>query len=88
MASGRDTLQSPTVRIMPSRKRQQKQAEASLAEIPDDEQWRLVEDSGILRKVDIPRATPLERLNSEEPLFDTTLMTIPFVFLYVVSDSR
>jgi hypothetical protein len=58
--------------------------------IPDDEQWRLVKESGLLNTIDA--ASP--KLSTEEPdeyalvdeAFDAALLVIPFSFLLFMMD--
>ncbi|KAF8741139.1 hypothetical protein AX14_005735 [Amanita brunnescens Koide BX004] len=59
-------------------------------DIPDDEQWRLINESGLLKKLDA--ASP--ELSTEEPdeislgdeVFDAALLVIPFSFLLLMMD--
>jgi hypothetical protein len=57
--------------------------------IPEDEQWRLINDSGLLRKIgdDTPE------LSTKEPdevppddIFDAVFLIIPFSFLLLIMD--
>lgn len=59
-------------------------------DIPDDEQWRLINESGLLKKLDA--ASP--ELSTEAPdeislgdeVFDAALLVIPFSFLLLMMD--
>lgn len=67
------------------------EAPSGLLEIPEDEQWRMINESGILKKVDIPRgpsaaAEPEEELPLAEEIFDTTMFLVPFSFLLLMMD--
>ena len=59
--------------------------------IPDDEQWRLINESGLLKTIDA--ASP--QLSTEEPddeyslvdeAFDAALLVVPFSFLLFMMD--
>ncbi|KAF8351538.1 hypothetical protein F5887DRAFT_938012 [Amanita rubescens] len=57
--------------------------------IPEDEQWRLVNDSGLLRKIgdDTPELSTEKR--DEVPpddIFDAVFLIIPFSFLLLIMD--
>ncbi|KAG7097053.1 hypothetical protein E1B28_004444 [Marasmius oreades] len=72
------------------RRRQEKPLESTPAqEMPEDEQWRLVNQSGILSK--IPEAPKQKTLLEEEAplaneILDATLYIIPFSTLLLVMD--
>ena len=67
-------------------------------DIPEDEQWRLIQDSGILKDYDGPEARVLHRdkdnISSEnenagdlaDRIFDAILLIIPLTFFYLLMD--
>jgi hypothetical protein len=67
-------------------------------DIPEDEQWRLINDSGILKDYDGPKARVLHRdadkISSEneasgdlgDRILDATLLIIPLTFFYLLMD--
>ncbi|KAF9510224.1 hypothetical protein BS47DRAFT_1384056 [Hydnum rufescens UP504] len=82
---------------MAKRKRQEPKTESS--SIPEDEQWRLIQDSGILQDYDGPNARVLHRDMDrssavDEPpsgdladrIFDAVLLIIPLSFFYLLMD--
>ena len=72
-----------------------KQSSSKIEEIPEDEQWRIIEQSGVLKN--IPRSPPSEKKAEEEiddepfspfctEIYNAILLIIPFSSLYVMMD--
>ncbi|KAJ7095298.1 hypothetical protein B0H15DRAFT_828932 [Mycena belliarum] len=51
--------------------------------IPQEEQWRLINDSGVLKKVEIPSPAGI---SLGEELFNAVLFITPFTFLLLLMD--
>ena len=75
----------------------QKQSPSKVEEIPEDEQWKIIEKSGVLKN--IPRSTQpapsTEQVEDvdEEPfspicneIYNSILLIIPFSSLYIMMD--
>jgi len=76
--------------------------QANVVEIPEDEQWRIVEETGILKSIPMarptphasPAAAPQEADDDDEAsfsplcteIFNAILLIIPFSSLYVMMD--
>ncbi|KAF5387887.1 hypothetical protein D9615_000338 [Tricholomella constricta] len=76
-----------------SRKSKHSQVDSSeeptgTTEIPEDEQWRLINDSGILNKLTIPRANDSdeEALPLAEEIFNAIVMIIPISSLLLLME--
>ncbi|KAH7105713.1 hypothetical protein BKA62DRAFT_690646 [Auriculariales sp. MPI-PUGE-AT-0066] len=68
---------------MPSKRKAA--AKSAGGDMPDDEKWRLINDSGILKN--IPRADQVPKNDEDStPALDATLLTTPFIFLYLLMD--
>jgi hypothetical protein len=77
-----------------ARKRQTTQtapAQKPPVEISEDEQWRLIQESGVLKKIsDTPK--PEEAVGNGEPLplaeeiFNAVVLIMPFTFFLVMMD--
>ncbi|EJT97611.1 hypothetical protein DACRYDRAFT_58865 [Dacryopinax primogenitus] len=65
---------------------------STIEEIPEDEQWRLVQESGILKQVpQIPQGTGTKTLPDPQPtendeIFQVFVYLIPFSSLYALMD--
>jgi hypothetical protein len=80
------------------RKAPKRESSPTPEDIPEDEQWRLVNDSGILKDYDGPQARVLHRdpdnISSEnqnsgdlaDRIFDAILLIIPLTFMYLLMD--
>ena len=61
-------------------------------EIPMDEQWRLINESGLLaqkipRAADAPIPSPVEaEQDTADEIFFAAMLIIPFTFLYLAMD--
>jgi hypothetical protein len=56
-------------------------------EIPEDEQWRLINETGILKEVNpTPNAMTFEETPLAEEIFAATTLIIPFSFLLFLFD--
>ncbi|PFH51439.1 hypothetical protein AMATHDRAFT_74986 [Amanita thiersii Skay4041] len=68
-----------------------KRSEQDMLHIPDEEQWRLVNESGILKKLEVPKPK-FSQDQTEEPLplgeeiFNATMLIVPFCFLLLMMD--
>lgn len=88
---------------MTKRKRQtpKKETPHTAEDIPEDEQWRLIQDSGVLKGYDRPAARVLHRdadkissFNANEDasgdladrIFDVILLVVPLTFFYLLMD--
>lgn len=76
-----------------ARKRQIPQtvpAQKPLVEISEDEQWRLIQESGVLKK--ISTQNPEESIDNDEALplaeeiFNTVVLLMPFTFFLIMMD--
>jgi hypothetical protein len=79
---------------MPTRKRQTTQttpAEKPLVEISEDEQWRLIQETGVLRKISDTQK-PEETTDNGEPfplaeeIFSAVVLIMPFTFFLIMMD--
>jgi len=77
-----------------ARKRQTTQttpAQKPLVEISEDEQWRLIQESGVLRKISDTQK-PEETTDNVEPLplaeeiFNAVILIIPFTCFLIMMD--
>jgi hypothetical protein len=55
-------------------------------EIPEDEQWRLVNESGILSNVPRAQVTDDEEATPADEIFNAVLLIIPFSFLLLLME--
>ncbi|THH12386.1 hypothetical protein EW145_g43 [Phellinidium pouzarii] len=84
---------------MPRQRKLKTPSKSKTGEIPEDEQWRIIENSGVLKN--IPRDTPpsgllngrVEEANDELPetpfcneIFNAILLIIPFSSLHITMD--
>ncbi|KIJ56732.1 hypothetical protein M422DRAFT_22889 [Sphaerobolus stellatus SS14] len=53
-------------------------------EISETEQWRLIQESGVLNSIQKP--SPSQEPDTFDRIFDTVLFVIPFSFLYLMMD--
>ncbi|KAG1753947.1 uncharacterized protein EDB91DRAFT_427114 [Suillus paluster] len=66
-------------------------AQKPLVEIPEDEQWRLIQEAGVLRKISDTRK-PGETTDNVEPLplaeeiFNAVVLIMPFTFFLIMMD--
>jgi len=56
--------------------------------IPEDEQWRLINESGLLGKIgdDTPKLSTEEVPPASDDIFDAVFLIIPFSFLLLIMD--
>ena len=54
--------------------------------VPEDEQWRLIRESGILQKIGTtqPKVSNEDGPEPDEEMFNTVLLIIPFSFLLLM----
>jgi hypothetical protein len=77
-----------------ARKRQIPQtipAQKPLVEISEDEQWRLIQESGVLKKISTqnPEESTIdndEALPLAEEIFNTVVLLMPFTFFLIMMD--
>ena len=63
------------------------EGEYSEDQISESEQWRLVNESGLLqRKIPRPQDAEIEEFSLGDELFNSVLYIIPFTFLYLMFD--
>jgi hypothetical protein len=55
-------------------------------EIPEDEQWRLINESGILSNVPRAQVTDDEEATPADEIFNAVLLIIPFSFLLLLME--
>ncbi|KAG0709542.1 hypothetical protein DFH29DRAFT_2158 [Suillus ampliporus] len=66
-------------------------AQKPLVEIPEDEQWRLIQEAGVLRKISDTQK-PAETTDNAEPLplaeeiFNAVVLIMPFTFFLIMMD--
>ena len=79
---------------MPTRNRQTTQTipeQEPLVEISEDEQWRLIQETGVLRKISGTQK-PEETIDNGEPLplaeeiFNAVVLIMPFTFFLIMMD--
>ena len=63
------------------------QPHPTVEEIPKDEQWRIIQESGVLKSIGRDAKPNMsQELDTLDRVFDTVLFVIPFSFLYLMMD--
>ncbi|KAJ3817088.1 hypothetical protein F5880DRAFT_121368 [Lentinula raphanica] len=57
-----------------------------LIDIPEDEQWRLINESGVLHKISSDEAPTDSEYTSMDEILDTSMIIIPFCSLLLLMD--
>ena len=70
-------------------KRTQPSQKPKEEEIPENEQWRIIRESGLLQAIEKKETTagvPQHEYDTADRIFDTTIFVIPLAFLYLLMD--
>ena len=70
-------------------KKAEKAASDQPEEIPEEEQWRIINETGLLKQLpNPPRTTQVEEEETPfaEEILNTMLLVVPFTFLLVMMD--